>query len=92
MYISFSPQTCSKTHFSPWVCHFHICKVVNLEIQIFSTFMQVQDMKNKYIFFQEIVKRRGLEVHTIINSLDKKCNSSRKELKSNCADLQITSK
>nr|XP_023891824.1 DNA-directed RNA polymerase IV subunit 1 isoform X2 [Quercus suber] len=64
--IIFSPQTCSKTHFSPWVCHFHICK--------------------------EIVKRRGLEVHTIINSLDKKCNSSRKELKSNCADLQITSK
>ncbi|KAF5734840.1 DNA-directed RNA polymerase IV subunit 1 [Tripterygium wilfordii] len=26
--IIFSPQSCGKMHFSPWVCHFHLCKEI----------------------------------------------------------------
>lgn len=64
--IIFSPQTCSQTHFSPWVCHFHVCK--------------------------EILKRRKLKVHSIIDSLYTKCNMARVESKINLPTLQITSK
>ncbi|KAF3974134.1 hypothetical protein CMV_002506 [Castanea mollissima] len=65
--ITFSPQTFSETHFSPWVCHFHLCK--------------------------EIVKRRGLTVHSIMSSLHKRCNSSETETESepNLPNLQILS-
>ncbi|KAK9276983.1 hypothetical protein L1049_006522 [Liquidambar formosana] len=64
--IIFSPQICSQTHFSPWVCHFHVCK--------------------------EIMKKRKLKVHSIIDALYMKCNLARVESKINLPNLQITSK
>ncbi|XP_057977974.1 DNA-directed RNA polymerase IV subunit 1 isoform X2 [Malania oleifera] len=64
--IVFSPQTCDRTNFSPWVCHFHVCK--------------------------EIVKRRRLKVHSIIDALHMKCSSTRVESKLILPNMQITSK
>ncbi|KAA8522336.1 hypothetical protein F0562_013303 [Nyssa sinensis] len=64
--IFFSPQTGKRTHRSPWVCHFHICK--------------------------EILKRRRLRVHSIIDALYINCNSTRVKPKINFPKLQITSK
>ncbi|KAG6685152.1 hypothetical protein I3842_12G097800 [Carya illinoinensis] len=64
--IIFSPQTCSKMSFSPWVCHFHICK--------------------------EIARMRGLKVHSIINSLQKRYDYFRTESKFKLPNLQIRSK
>ncbi|XP_020539597.1 DNA-directed RNA polymerase IV subunit 1 isoform X2 [Jatropha curcas] len=44
-----SPQSDSKTRFSPWVCHFHVDK--------------------------EIMKKRSLSIHSIIDALYKQCKS-----------------
>ncbi|KAK1586944.1 hypothetical protein Q3G72_007867 [Acer saccharum] len=64
--IIYSPQTSKKTHFSPWICHFHVCK--------------------------EIVKRRRLRVHSIIDSLYKQCNLAKTESKINLPNVHISSK
>ncbi|KAJ0049670.1 hypothetical protein Pint_16034 [Pistacia integerrima] len=63
--IIYSPQTCSKTHFSPWICHFHVCK--------------------------EILKRRRLKIHSIIDALNKHYNSGRTP-KVSLPNLHISSK
>ncbi|GMY36701.1 DNA-directed RNA polymerase IV subunit 1 [Fagus crenata] len=76
--IIFSPQTCRKTCFSPWVCHFHICTILQ------SIFFYI------YTIPDEIAKRRGLDVHSIINSLQKRCNSSRTKAKLNLPNLIYT--
>ncbi|KAG8659279.1 DNA-directed RNA polymerase IV subunit 1 [Manihot esculenta] len=59
--IIFSPQSESRTRFSPWVCHFHVHK--------------------------EIMKERSLNVHSIIDTLYKRCNS-----KTNLPNVQIICK
>ncbi|XWS48985.1 hypothetical protein CRYUN_Cryun13aG0124700 [Craigia yunnanensis] len=64
--IFFSPQMSSENHFSPWVCHFHVCK--------------------------DIVKRRRLTVHSIIDSLHMHCTNAKTLWKISLPDLQITSK
>ncbi|KAL5751094.1 hypothetical protein ACOSP7_025697 [Xanthoceras sorbifolium] len=63
--IIYSPQTCKKTRFSPWICHFHVCK--------------------------EIVKRRRLSVHSIIDSLYRQCNSAKTKSKINLPNVHILS-
>ncbi|KAK8584261.1 hypothetical protein V6N12_068507 [Hibiscus sabdariffa] len=63
---SFSPQMSSENRFSPWVCHFHVCK--------------------------DIVKRRRLTVHSIIDSLHMHCSNARRLWKIDLPDLQVTSK
>ncbi|XP_022736885.1 DNA-directed RNA polymerase IV subunit 1 isoform X3 [Durio zibethinus] len=64
--IIFSTQISSENHFSPWVCHFHVCK--------------------------DIVKRRRLTMHSIIDSLYMHCTNAKALWKIDLPDLQITSK
>ncbi|KAB1217169.1 DNA-directed RNA polymerase IV subunit 1 [Morella rubra] len=90
--IIFSPQTCGKMHFSPWVCHFHICKVVQFgNSYIFCVYASPAPGMN-VLSFQETAKRRGLKLHSIINSLQKRCDSFRAGSKFNLPNLQIKSK
>ncbi|KAE8710817.1 Phosphoenolpyruvate carboxylase-related kinase 1 isoform 1 [Hibiscus syriacus] len=64
--IIFSPQMSSENRFSPWVCHFHVCK--------------------------DLVRRRRLTVHSIIDSLYMHCSNARRLWKIDLPDLQVTNK
>ncbi|XVE57815.1 hypothetical protein DITRI_Ditri04bG0120200 [Diplodiscus trichospermus] len=64
--IIFSPEMSGENRFSPWVCHFHVCK--------------------------DIVKKRRLTVHSIIDSLHMHCTNAKTLWKIYLPEMQITTK
>ena len=50
---SFSPQMSSENHFSPWVCHFHVCKVMWYVNGVFSMLIQLSlsSFHHKMLYF-----------------------------------------
>lgn len=88
--ISYSPQTGSLKHFSPWICHFHVRKVAQCGYTYHLYACVV--FCYKFLCLQEIMKRTGLKEHSIIDSLYRQCKAARTELKISVPDMLISNK
>lgn len=92
---SFSPQPSRKKHFSPWVCHFHVCKVMQsgncLSWYMSNGILLKSSVSGiKYnLSIQDILKKRRLKMNSVIHSLNMRCDSVRQEGRMNLPSLQI---